>query len=130
MAIRTTQIKVTTTGTDAAATGATNSNYAVCGKIKAIRINYSADAPDTTDVVITERVGTTDWQTIHTETNSKTDVMRYPRVAVNDNAESVVTYDGTNEIYEDYVVYGQIRVSVAGSDAITDCVIVDVIYEE
>jgi len=123
-------IKVTTTGSAGSATGATNSNVSIEGKILAFRINYHASCPNTADVTITERIGSTDWQTIHTETNSTTDVMRYPRRAVEDSAENTVTFDGTNEIYEPYVTNGQIRVAVAQADALTDCVIVDVLYEK
>ena len=128
--IRTERIKVTTTGADAAATGAANSERPITGKILKVRLNYHASAPNTTDVTITERIESTDWETIHTETNSTTDVTRYPRRAVEDNAEATVTYDGTNEIYEPYVVNGYVRVAVAGSNALTDCVVVDVVYEE
>jgi hypothetical protein len=127
--IREETIKVTTTGTAANATGAANSNAAISGHILALRIDYHASAPATTDVTITEHIGSVDWQTIHVETSSATDVMRYPRRAVEDNAEATVTYDGTNEIYEPYVVNGQIRVAVAQADALTDCVTVGVLYE-
>jgi len=128
--IRSTQVAVTTTGADAAATGAANTGAPICGKIQKIRLDYHASAPATTDVTVTERVGSTDWETIHTETDSKTDVTRYPRKAVEDNAESAVTYDGTNEIYEPYVVDGYVRVAVAGSNALTNCVVATIFWEE
>ena len=128
--IRTITIKVTTTGADAAAVGATNSTRPLAGKILKARLNYHASAPATTDVTITERVSATDWETIHTETDSKTDVTRYPRRAVEDAAEATVTYDGTNEIYEPFVICGYIRVAVAGSNALTDCVVVTLFYED
>jgi len=127
--IRQETIKVTTTGADAAATGATNSNSAIAGKILAIWIDYHASCPATADVTITEYVGSVSRQTIHTETDSATDVMRYPRRAVEDNAEATVEYSNNYLIYEPYVVQGQIRVAVAGANALTDCVVVDVIYE-
>jgi len=128
--IRTEQVKVTTTGSAGSATGAANTARAIVGKILKVRLNYHANAPATTDVTITERVGSTDWETIHTETDSKTDVTRYPRRAVEDNAETTVTYDGTNEIYEPFVVSDHMRVAVAQADALTDCVVVDIFYEE
>lgn len=126
--IREITISVTTTGSDGSATGTGYSNAAVTGKILAIRLNYHASAPATTDVTITENNAVP--QTIHVETNSATDVVRYPRRAVEDNAENTVTYDGTNEIYEPYVVNDQIKVAVAGANALTDCVQVSVICEE
>ncbi len=122
-------IKVTTTGSASSATGATNTPAAIEGKILAIYFDYHASTPNTTDVTVTERVGSVDRQTICVETSSTTDVMRYPRRAVEDNAENTVTYDGTNEIYEPYVVTSQIRVAVAQADALTDAVVVSVLYE-
>lgn len=128
--IREEVIKVTTTGSDASATGASNSTLPIAGRILKVRIDYHASAPATTDVTITERIGSTNWETIHTETDSATDVTRYPRRAVEDAAENTVTYDGTNEIYEPFVVNGYVRVAVAGSNALTDCVVVSIIYED
>ena len=123
-------VQVDTTGIDGSAVGAANTPQPIWGKILKVRLNYHADAPATTDVTITERVGSTDWETIHTETNSKTDVTRYPRRAVEDNAEATVTYDATNEIYDLFVVNGYVRVAVAQADALTGCVVVDIFYEE
>ena len=122
-------VQVDTTGSAGSAVGAANTPQPVWGKILKVRINYHASAPATTDVTITERVGSTDWETIHTETNSLTDVTRYPRRAVEDNAEATVTYDGTRPIYEPFVVYGYVRVAVAQADALTACVVVDIFYE-
>lgn len=126
--IRQDTIKVTTTGTAGTATGTGYSNGAIVGRVLAIRLNYHASAPATADVTITENNAVP--QTLHVETNSKTDVVRYPRRAVDDNAETAVTYDGTNEIYEPYVVTDQIKVAVAQADALTDCVLVDIVYED
>jgi len=127
--IRSETISVTTTGADGSATGAANSTEPITGKVQAIYFDFHASAPATTDTTVTERVGSTDRQTICVETDSKTDVMRYPRRAVEDNAENTVTYDGTNEIYEPYAVDGYIRVAVAGCNALTAAVVVTVLYE-
>lgn len=126
--IREETINVTTTGTAGSATGSGYSNGAIVGRILAVRLNYHASCPATADVTITENNAVP--QTIHTETNSTTDVVRYPRRAVEDNAEATVTYDGTNEIYEPYVVHDQIKVAVAQADALTNCVVVGIIYEQ
>ena len=129
MAIISEKIKVTTAGTAGVAAGATNSDAAITGRILAIALDYHASTPATADVTITERIGTTNRQTIHVETNSTTDIVRYPRKAVEDNAEATVNYAATFPIYEPYVVNGQIRVAVAQGDALTDAVVVTVIYE-
>ena len=127
--IRSERIAVTTTGSAGSATGAANSTNTISGRILKVRLDFHASAPASTDVTITERIGSTDWETIHTESNSGTDVTRYPRRAVDDAAENTVTYDGTNEIYEPFVVDGYVRVAVAQSNALTDCVVVTVVYE-
>jgi len=129
MTIISEEIKVTTTGSAGSATGAANSPSGIYGKIHAIYFDFHASTPNTADVTVTERIGSADRQTLCVETSSKTDVMRYPRRAVEDNAEATVTYDGTRPIYEKYAVNGQIRVAVAQGDALTDAVVVTVIYE-
>jgi len=128
--IKSLEIAVTTAGSDGSAVGAANSSRPINGKVQAIWFDFHASAPNTTDVTVTERVVTTDRQTVCVETSSKTDVMRYPRRAVEDNAEGTVTYDGTNEIYEPYVIDGYIRVAVAQCNALTNAVVVTVLYDE
>jgi hypothetical protein len=128
--IRRETVKVTTTGSAGSATGAADTTHPIAGKILKIRFDFHASAPATTDTTVTERETAADWETICTETSSKTDVTRYPRRAVEDNAEATVTYDGTNEIYEPYVICGYMRVAVAQGDALTDCVVVDIFYED
>ena len=127
--IRQQTVSVTTTGSAGSATGAANTPAPISGKILKIRFNFNASTPNTADTTVTERVAATDWETICTETSSTTDVTRYPRRAVEDNAEGTVTYDGTNEIYEPYVVNGYMRVAVAQGDALTDAVVVTIFYE-
>ncbi len=128
--IKTQQIKVTTTGSAGSATGAGITDSAVTGKILALYINYHASTPATADLTITERKGSTDIQTIWTETNSTTDVVRYPNTPAQDNAENAVTYDGTNEIYIPFVTDSKIRASLAQADALTDAVVVEVRYDD
>ena len=127
--IREEVIKVTTTGSAGSAVGATNSPAAIEGKILAIFFDFHASTPSTADVTVTERIGTTDIQTICVETSSTTDVMRYPRVAVEDNAEAGVEYATNFPIYDNYVTVGKLRVAVAQADALTDAVVVRIRYE-
>jgi hypothetical protein len=128
--IKSVAIAVDTTGSAGSATGSARTNHAVVGRILALQHNYHASCPNTADVTVTEQDGSTTIQTIHIETNSTADVVRYPRTPVQDAAETDVTYDGSNEIYEPFVTANPIDVAVAGADALTNCVIVTVIYEE
>ena len=41
----------------------------------------------------------------------------YPRVSSQDNTGTDVTYDGTNEIYEPFIVFGQVMLSVTAAAA-------------
>ena len=128
--IRQQSVSVDTTGSAGSATGAGTTSAPVIGKILKIRFDYNASAPATTDVTVTEYVGATSWETICTETDSKTDVTRYPRKVVDDGAEGNVTYDGSNEVYEPFVVADYVRVAVAGCDALTAAVVVTIFYED
>jgi len=121
---------VTTTGLAGSATGSGITDAAVTGKILALYINYHASTPATADVVITEMRGSTALQTIWTETNSTTDIVRYPNTPAQDNAENNVTYDGTNEIYIPFVTNSKINAAVAQADALTDAVVIEVRYDD
>lgn len=127
--IKSVEIPVTTTGADGSATGAANTDFAIIGRILALQHDFHASCPNTADITVTERKGAADIQTIHVETSSTTDVVRYPRKAVEDSAETAVTYDATNEIYEPFVTSHKIRVAVAQANALTNCIVVTVIYE-
>ena len=128
--IRNTLVSITTVGADGVAAGAANTDAPICGKLLKIRLNFHTSCPNTADVTITERVGAVDWETLLTETDSATDVTRYPRKAVEDNAETPVTYDGTNELYEPYVISGYVRVAVAQANALDGCVVATIFWEE
>ena len=53
----------------------------------------------------------------------------YPRVPSQDNAGTDVTYDGTNEIYEPYIVYGRLMLSVTAA-AVGDITTTYIVVEE
>jgi len=49
--------------------------------------------------------------------NAATDVKIYPRRPVEDTGGTDVTYDGTNEIYEPFVVHGRLEAIIAGANS-------------
>lgn len=124
--IRQKSVTVTTSGADGLATG-TGVISSVNGRIEAIYLDYSAGQAATSDVTIATAHAPV--RTIHTETNSATDVWRQPRIPVHDTAETALTYDGTNPIVERIPVADDISVSVAQADD-GETVTVYVLYEE
>lgn len=66
-------------------------------------------------------------QTLHTQAAGEgdDDAWWYPRIAVHDNSAVGVTYDGTNEIYENAIVNGQLQLVIAsgGSAKTGGCIV-------
>jgi len=110
-------IKVTTTGSAGSATGDSTTGFDLDNElIGAIKIDYHASAPATTDVTIEETEGLQ--RAILTISDNATDGTYYPRHGTHDNTGS--SSGGT----EFFIVAGPVKVSVAQSDALTDVVTV------
>lgn len=95
------------------------------GKIIAVGINY----PAATCTVDLDSDGESSAQKILNLSAANTDITYYPRTPVQDVLGADVTYDGTNEIYESFAVYGRIKLTIASGTA-TQEVSVDLIVEE
>lgn len=121
------KVAVTTTGSDGEATGSGETELPVNGKLYAVYMDYHATAPATTDVTIalTEPPSAT----ILTLTDDKTDGWRFPREQAHSNAGVGLTYDGTHVVVEAPPVAGNLTVSVAQANALTDCVTVYLFIE-
>jgi len=122
------EVKVTTTGDDASASGSGNSD--ICnGKLHAVYLDYHASAPGaTTDVTLA--LAEAPAATLLTVTDSATDGWYFPRQQVCDTAGAGLTYDGTRTINEPFPVTGRLTVSVAQSNALTNCVTAYIYVEE
>lgn len=109
-------IKVTTTGTAANATGSgTGTGH---GNLKTIGLKYHASAPATTDVTIKRTINGVD-EVILAVANNATSGIYHPKSATHLPADGTVI-SGEKD---DFFLEGElITVSVAGSDALTDCV--------
>ena len=94
---------------DATATSARN----IRGKVMAIGLVYDAGSDAGTDVTITTAGDIVAAQTLLTATDNNTSKWFYPRVPVEDATGTDVTYDGTNEIYEPFVISDRIVITVA-----------------
>jgi len=113
MAIERHVIKVSTTGSDASATGSRIVPLPYC-EILAARMDFHASAPGTTDTTLSSP-GDPVSVTLLTITNSATDAWYYPSIQLDDNSGSAIT-----GAYVPAIVHGNLLVELAGSDALTD----------
>jgi len=113
MAIERHIIKVSTTGSDASATGSKIVPLPYC-EILAARMDFHASAPASTDTTLSSP-GDPVSVTLLTITNSATDAWYYPSIQLDDNSGSAIT-----GAYVPAIVHGNLLVELAGSDALTD----------
>ena len=113
MAIERHIIKVSTTGSDASATGSlvTALPYS---ELLAVYMNFHADAPASTDTTLSSP-GDPVSVTLLTVTNSATDAWFYPTHQLDDASASAIT-----GAYIPAVIHGNLLTELAGSDALTD----------
>lgn len=95
----------------------------VRGKVLAVEVNY----PSNSCTVDLTAEGEVDEKILDLAAASTDKVVR-PRAIVQDNTETDVTYDGSNEIYEPYTVYGRLKLEVASGTS-GDEVMVRVLLE-
>ena len=115
------RVSVTTTGSDAAATGS-GSTGAMNGLLMDIYLNYHADAPSTTDVTVSF-ADTPPSGNVLVVTDSKTDALYHPRAKPVDNANAAIT-----NAHDRFALCGALTFSVAGADALTGCLVATVRY--
>lgn len=110
-------IQVTTTGSAGSASGNTVDGFLVHGYLMGVKVAYHASAPATTDVTITENNGL--GRTILTLTDNNTTTVYNPQNLVNKT-------DGTSAaVYWPFYLDGvNLKVAVAGCDALTNAVVV------
>lgn len=113
-------VLVTTTGSAASATGS-GTSAALTGFLLDIFLDYHASAPATTDVTIA--YDEPDNGNITVYSNSATDVLLMPRKNAVDVAGAAIS-----GVYDLYPLNGRVTVSVAGSDALTNCVTARIRY--
>ena len=113
MAIERHTIKVSTTGSDASATGSLVVALPYC-ELLAGYFNFHADAPASTDTTLSSP-GDPVSVTLLTITNSATDAWVYPSIQLDDNTASAIT-----GAYIPARIHGNLLVELAGCDALTD----------
>ncbi len=113
MAIEKYTIKVSTTGSDASATGSLVTALPLC-ELLAVYANFHASAPASTDTTISSPADPVA-VTLLTITNSATDAWYYPTHQLDDASGSAIT-----GAYIPAIVHGNLLVELAGCDALTD----------
>jgi len=111
-------VTVTTTGEDASATGSASS-AAMMGFLLDIDLDYHASAPNTTDVVVSDKNG----NTILTVSNASTDVLVAPRVKPVDSANAAIT-----DAHAPVPLNGALTFALAGCDALTGALVATIRY--
>ena len=112
MAIEKHIIKVSTTGSDASATGSLVTALPYC-ELLAARMDFHASAPGTTDTTLSSPGGPVA-VTLLTITNSSTDAWYYPTHQLDDNTGSAIT-----GAYIPAIIHGNLLTELAGCDALT-----------
>lgn len=120
--LRAVRIAVTTTGSAGSATGNTTSDI-ITGQIIGVSVNWHASAPAGTSDITVE--GATSGIDLYAKSNAVTDVYKCPSLYGLDSGAAALTGDVTPQRY---CINEGIKVTVAQSDALTDCVVVTVIY--
>ena len=113
MAIEKYTIKVSTTGSDASATGSLVTALPLC-ELLAVYANFHASAPASTDTTISSPADPVA-VTLLTITNSATDAWYYPTHQLDDASGSAIT-----GAYIPAIVHGTLLLELAGCDALTD----------
>jgi len=109
----------------AGATTASAYSSPIRGRILAVGIDYPAH----TCTVDLDSDGEAAAQKIVDLGAANTDTVIYPRTPSQDHTGTDVTFDGTNEIYEPFVVYGRVKLSLASATA-GETVSVTIVVEE
>lgn len=120
--LRAVRIPVTTTGSAGSATGTATSEI-ITGQIIGVYANWHASAPAGTSDITVE--GATTGVDLYAKSNAVTDVYKVPSVYGLDAAAAALSGDVTPQRR---CINEAVKVTVAQSDALTDCVIVTVLY--
>ena len=119
MAIEKHTVKVSTTGSDASATGSLVTALPYC-ELLAAHMNFHASAPASTDTTLSSPGGPFAL-TLLTITNSATDAWYYPTHQLDDSSGSAIT-----GAYIPAVIHGNLLTELAGCDALTDALVMTI----
>lgn len=108
------KITAVASGAAGAATGSTTS-VPVSGIVHKVRLEYAGSPPVSTDVTLQDENDPAA-ENIVNKTNSASNTTLYPRRQVQNSAGSNLTYDGIRGVYENFLVCGRLKLSIAQSN--------------
>jgi hypothetical protein len=91
---------------------ATGYSPPIAGEVLAVYLDYVGSPPAGTDFVLSDENDPAS-ESIVSLTDANSDVKIYPRRKMQDSGNTDVTFDGSNEIYEPYVVHGRLEATIA-----------------
>lgn len=125
--LRASTIAVSTTGSAGSAAGNADSDVFI-GEIVGIAINYDANAPATTDVVISDKRTGIEILRVN---NANSDVYKTPRSKAVDAANADLLSSDANGVWATpYAVDRGVNVSVVQGNSITNHCVVTVFYRK
>ena len=114
------KITVTTTGSNGSATGTGYSTRAVNGEVRALRVDWGATAPASSDIdVVVESDDNRPEVVLFSKDDSATDAWVYPKVQSTGTDGNAISGE-----YQHPLANGRLKVSVAGCNALTTAVTV------
>lgn len=125
MALKDMQIAFTT---DASGDSTDYGEKAICGRLIAVLYDRGDVVTGADLTLTTDRYGVV--TTLLSVTDAGTsDLYWMPRTPSQDNTGTAVTYDGTNEIYEPFLIIGRPKLTVAQGGATKSGAVI-LVYEE
>ena len=92
----------------------------VSGLIHKVRLEYSGTPPTSTDTFLADE-GDPISEAIVNRTNAISNITFYPRRAVQANGGSTCTYDGIRQVYENFIVQGRLKLTLAQTNPGCEC---------
>lgn len=123
MSVRSTVVRVTTTGSAGSASGTGVTDHVISGYFLGANINFHASTPATTDTTI--RTTTAPTYNLLAVSNSATDAFIQVAGKPVDNANTAIT-----NAHAPIPVNDRITVALAQADALTDAVVVELFWDD
>lgn len=95
------------------ATASATTVIPIVGFVTAIAVRYNDSPPATTDVTVAGAGTNHVALTLLTLTNANTNVVKNVRHAIHDDTGAVITFDGTNEVYDVPALSDFVTVTIA-----------------
>ena len=126
MSVYVTKVAVTTAGGDGSAVGEAYSASPLNGEVYALRVDWHASAPATSDIdVVVESDANRPEVVLYDKDDAKDDLWVYPQVQATSTAGAAIT-----GAYQRLLANGRIKVNVAGCNALAPAVTVYVFVKE